>query len=474
MKFGQTGFTFVINGDGNLITHPEFKIEDNITKIRNGALASLFEKIKSTPVTEAVVTVDGVEKLYNAAPIGSTGWSIITTADMAELFQSTSTMAKVFMAAGIFVMLFLGGIILYVTLNITKPLQSMMELAEKFTNGDFRNTKLNIDRQDEIGRLAAVFSRMGADLSKLIRSVNVSAEQLAASSEELTASADQSAQAANQIAISITNVAQGTEKQVQHVNHTNQTVDEMANVLEQLQSNVGIVKGKADETSNKAESGNRIIEKVVMQMGNIEKSVGSSAEVVEALGDRSKEIGQIVDTISSIAGQTNLLALNAAIEAARAGEQGKGFAVVAEEVRKLAEQSQEAAQHIATLISQIQTDTEHAVSAMQSGTQEVKTGAEVVNEAGLAFKEIEEMIIGVNDQVGMAQMAMGSIVDKNGEIVVAVREIEGTTSTNAEETHTVSAATEEQSASMEEIASASRSLAMLAQELQNAVQKFKV
>ena len=85
------------------------------------------------------------------------------------------------------------------------------------------------------------------------------------------------------------------------------------------------------------------------------------------LGDRSQEVGQIVDTISGIAGQTNLLALNAAIEAARAGEQGRGFAVVAEEVRKLAEQSQEAAKHIADLISHIQADTEDAVQAMQEG-----------------------------------------------------------------------------------------------------------
>ena len=109
-------------------------------------------------------------------------------------------------------------------------------------------------------------------------------------------------------------------------------------------------------------------------MTAIEKSVDLVASTISKLNERSQEIVQIVDAISTIAGQTNLLALNAAIEAARAGEQGRGFAVVADEVRKLAEQSQEAAKQIAALITMIKEDTKEAVSAMDTGVQEVKTG----------------------------------------------------------------------------------------------------
>lgn len=474
MKYGETGFAFVINEEGNLISHPEFKVADKMQEVQGGVLKPFYEKTSGKGEVEDTVEVDGSEKLYAAAPIGETGWTLITATASSELFKSTRAMAKVFMAAGAFVILALGGIILYMTLSITKPLKEMMLLAEKFTSGDFRQTDVNIMRDDEIGHLAKVFSAMGADLRKLIRNVNLSAEQLAASSEELTASADQSAQAANQVAVSITNVAGGTEKQARHIDSTNKAVQEVSELLGQLSVSADTVKGQSEEATGKAEGGNKIIEKVVAQMGNIENSVGISAQVVGSLGERSKEIGQIVDTISSIAGQTNLLALNAAIEAARAGEQGKGFAVVAEEVRKLAEQSQEAAKSIAGLIAKIQEDTQNAVLAMQNGTREVQAGGEVAAEAGSAFKEIAQMIGTVNEQVGMAQGAIGSIVEKSGRIGSAVEEIEHTAAANSEETHMVSAATEQQSASMEEIASASRSLANLAQELQNAIQRFKV
>ena len=169
-----------------------------------------------------------------------------------------------------------------------------------------------------------------------------------------------------------------------------------------------------------------------------------------------------------------MLALNAAIEAARAGEQGRGFAVVAEEVRKLAEQSQDAAKKIAGLISEIQMDTEKAVTAMQTGTKEVKTGAEVVNIAGGAFREIALLIVGVANQVEVSSQAMDKMVQENRRIVAVSETITKISSKSAGEAESVSAATEEQLASMQEISSSSQALAQLAQELQQEVGKFKL
>ena len=209
-------------------------------------------------------------------------------------------------------------------------------------------------------------------------------------------------------------------------------------------------------------------------MANIEKAVDDSANLVGKLGERSQEIGTIVDTISGIAGQTNLLALNAAIEAARAGEQGRGFAVVAEEVRKLAEQSQDAAKQIAELIGAIQNDTNQAVDAMNEGTREVRKGTEVVTSAGQAFGQIVNLVDRVSDQVSDISAAIEQMAAGSQHIVASTKNIDAASKEASAHTQTVSAATEEQLASMEEIASSSQALANLAQELQTEVAKFRV
>jgi len=195
---------------------------------------------------------------------------------------------------------------------------------------------------------------------------------------------------------------------------------------------------------------------------------------VARLGERSKEIGQIIDTIAGIAGQTNLLALNAAIEAARAGEQGRGFAVVAEEVRKLAEQSQEAAKQIGTLITEIKDETDKAVAAMNEGTREVKTGAAAVNAAGQTFSEIAAMVTEVSAQVREISQAIEQMSGVSQNIVTAVQKIDTLSKNAATEAETVSAATEEQSASMQEIASSSQALAKMAQEMQGTIRQFRI
>lgn len=359
--------------------------------------------------------------------------------------------------------------------KIVQPMENVIsKLGEMASSGGDLTQKISIDSNDELGQLASVVNSLLDSMRQLIRQIAQTSEQVAAAAEELTANAEQSADATTQVAAIITEVAAGAEKQASVVDATALVVEQVSAGIQQVAANANAVSGEADKATAAANEGDKAVNAAMSQMDRVEKTVSSSAQVVVKLGERSKEIGQIIDTISGIAGQTNLLALNAAIEAARAGEHGRGFAVVAEEVRKLAEQSQEAAKQIANLISEIQAETDNAVVAMSDGNREVKAGADVVNNAGKAFKEIVALIGEVSSQVRDISAAIQQMASGSQQIVSSVRDIDQISQDAAEQTQTVSAATEEQSASMEEIAASSQALARMAEELQGAVRKFRV
>lgn len=392
----------------------------------------------------------------------------------AENQASSKKATQITISIIVIAIIMLGVSGLYITKIITKPLNEMVLFCGELAAGDFRDKPRTFIREDEIGQLSDALVKIQSSLRSLMKQVNVSVEQVAASSEELTASADQSAQASNQIAISITDVAQGMEQQMAAADDTSAVMQQMSASVQQIAANANEVSEQSALAADKANEGNISVDKAVKQMIYIEKTVSTSAEVVAKLGERSIEIGQIVDTISGIAGQTNLLALNAAIEAARAGEQGRGFAVVAEEVRKLAEQSQDAAKQIATLISEIQGDTNKAVVAMNEGTREVKLGTEIVNTSGQAFQEIATLVNHVSSQIKEISSAIEQMAIGSQQIVGSVKRMDDLSKKASGESQAVSAATEEQSASMEEIASSSQALAKLAMDLQGEVNKFQI
>ncbi|SMC32767.1 methyl-accepting chemotaxis protein [Sporomusa malonica] len=473
VKLGETGYAAVTansSGKATVVAHPDK------TYVSERKDVSEVGIIKATMGGQKQVmsfkNAAGMDMFGASAIVGLTNWIVTATVSEKELYAPIIAVRyKVLGMTGI-VILVVVILTWYFSRKIANRLIVMLRQITQLAEGDLRKSTVVDNSSDEIGQLGRAINIMAEKLSDVMRKVAYSSEQVAASAEQLKSGAEQSAQGACQVAESITEVAAGTEKQTAAVNKTVLAIDRISVDIKQTATTVNNVESTANIAANAANAGGRVIENAVSQMNNIEQKVTRSAQVVVKLGERSKEIGQIVDTIAGIAGQTNLLALNAAIEAARAGEQGRGFAVVADEVRKLAEQSEAAAKQIAMLISEIQGDTDEAVKAMNEGTNEVKIGAEVVNTAGQAFAEIIASVNGVTHQVAGITAAIQKITTGSQEIINAIQEIEGISNDTASQTQNVSAVTEEQSASMEEIAAASNSLAQMAQDLQSIVAKF--
>ncbi|WP_396021184.1 methyl-accepting chemotaxis protein [Bacillus sp. S/N-304-OC-R1] len=308
----------------------------------------------------------------------------------------------------------------------------------------------------------------------LIKQVSQTSEHVAASAEELTASTEMTNKATEHIASTIQELAAGTEQQVHSVGETKKTINEMSEGVRQIADNAQRVSDSALMTSEKAYEGNETISNAIGQMNSINQTVSLLGDTVRRLGERSKEIGSIIEVITDISAQTNLLALNAAIEAARAGDSGRGFAVVADEVRKLAEQSSGSAQKIAALITSIQSETKSAIVSMEQAFTEVNEGIGMVNIAGDTFQQIQHAVKEVAGDILEVSSAVQQMAASSEHILDAINIVNEVAATAVTGTEEVSSATEEQLASMEEIASSSHALSKVAEELKMLIGEFKV
>ncbi len=362
--------------------------------------------------------------------------------------------------------------------KLISPIRQVTEVLDVMGTGDFRkNSKtesLDIDRRDELGVMAVAVHKLQENIQAMVKQIVNSAEQVAAASQQLTASADQSTIAINQVADSIVNVAGACNEQFTEVENASSQAERLKSHMDNFTDTLSGYSSMIEEANQAAEQGGKSVENAVDQMKKIETSVSTSAGVISLLGEESEKIGKIVDAISAISDQTNLLALNAAIEAARAGEHGRGFAVVADEVRKLAEQSQGSAREISDLIGSIQAKAQDAVVAMQEGVSNVKNGTDAVDGAGKTFGEIIHTVTEVSKASAKMQEIVANLVDSTDFINQAVENINTKSREVARESETVSASSEEQTATMHEIADASRSLAEMAQAMQEVIGKFKI
>jgi methyl-accepting chemotaxis protein len=361
----------------------------------------------------------------------------------------------------------------YISNNITSSVGKMLDATKKIADGDLTIT-LDDESTDELGQLSEAINSMGGRLRSLVGQIQTASYTMTRQLQGNSSEMETMAAASEQIFESISLIVKGTNNQSSRTEEVSHAMSDMTGTIQEIATNAQQAAVDANNANNLAEEVGSTSRELSAMMQRIEQAVGNSANVISDLDEKSMRIGEIVSLITNIADQTNLLALNAAIEAARAGEHGRGFAVVADEVRKLAEDSGSAAQQIADLIHEIQEGTEHAVSSMKNGTDEVATGVASIEQTSEAIGDIVSSIAGVTIMIQDIAAAAEEQSASIEEITSAIEEVADISNQSAAGSECVSDAINDQNKGVQGFAVSIKALAEKADELEKATSMFQI
>jgi methyl-accepting chemotaxis protein len=404
------------------------------------------------------------------------GLIVLTVAILLVLAISDLTRADVIKLS---VIIFVALVVLCAALSITmtrilrhslKPLQ---DFSTRLAKRDLTGT-IEIEQDDIIGEFALNLGEAIGSLRNLIDKIQITSFQVNATTEQLAATSQQVNSSTQEVASTIQQIARGAQNQARTVEETIHVVNEIS----EMANDVAERATRASETSQKAhaitQEGRASSEVIAQRMLEIQESVDEAAGVIRGLGDRSMQIGLIVEVITNIADQTNMLALNAAIEASRAGEHGRGFAVVAEEVRGLAEGSRKAADQISRMVRDTENETSKVVKVMDGSKEKVMASIEVITETTGALRNIADIVEDMAGLVDNISSAAQKQKEEAGRVVKTTEDIAAIAEETAASTEEASAAAEEQTASMQEISASIHELAKMSEELNNFVSEFRI
>ncbi len=334
---------------------------------------------------------------------------------------------------------------LFITRQIVGPLQTVLRRVERIASGDLSHD-IETRRGDELGQLQTSMQNMTLGLRELIGGIRDGVTQIASAAEQLSAV---------------------TEQTSAGVNNQKIETDQVATAMHEMTATVQEVARNAEEASEAAKAadlqardGDRVVGEAVAQIERLAVAVGDSTDAMNELKRESDKIGSVLDVIKSVAQQTNLLALNAAIEAARAGEAGRGFAVVADEVRSLAQRTQQSTEEIEDLISGLQSGTQQVASTLESSRELTDSSVQLTRSAGDALGSITRTVSAIqamNLQIATAAEEQTAVAEEINRSVLNVRDV-----------------SEQTAAASEETAASSVELARLGGHLQSLVQRFRV
>ncbi|WP_292468550.1 Cache 3/Cache 2 fusion domain-containing protein [Methanolobus sp.] len=468
ISFGETGYMYVMNSNGDVIIHPS--IEGDNLLVNDFAKTMVAEK-----EGRLVYNWQGRDKAISYTYYPEENW-IIASGTYIDEFEAPVRAIRNGLIAAILIFVILGSAAgLLISRSISKGVEGIVADFKKISD-DAMEGKINSRAETNVDidftAIPLGLNDILATLTNVIGVVSKSANSVASTSEEMSAAVEEMTASSIQIADTVGEIAKGSQEQSSRAEDVARTMNDMTMGVQDIATNAQHAAEAANAASEFiSEVGNQSKEMLV-QMDAIQSATNGSANVIKNLEAKSNQIGEIVQLITNIADQTNLLSLNAAIEAARAGEHGRGFAVVADEVRKLAENSGTAASQISGLIADIQEGTHAAVTSMDSGTKIVTEGVSALSNTVEAVQKIVEesnRVALMAENIAAAAEQQSASIE---EVTATVDEVASISQESAAGTQETSAAVEQQTASMQELAKSSQELAQMASEMQEFVAKY--
>lgn len=468
IRVGETGIASIVDASGAILLH-----EDS-TKV--GEQVGVAELEASLAANESDIIdyhYEGNHYISIFQTMPNTGWKVLVTFERSELSDKATPIRNMIMIVGL-ISIIIALVVAWLFSNtITGPVRSIADLMDEVKEGNFKVTS-HYKSKDEIGHLSESFNIMIENVALLINNTQMAVNEVRVSAERLGENAEQASISSEEVAKTVTEIAEGASEQAMDAERGTQIASELATQFVTLTDISQVMSGEAQQAIEKNESGVRVVKSLREKTEENNDASQKVSESIHELETKSNAIGSIVETISAISEQTNLLALNASIEAARAGEHGRGFAVVADEIRKLAEESNGAAEEIKNIVGDIQDQSRSTVTIMSDMTSRSSEQAEVVTEVDGAFMSINQSINEITGKIGEITTTIDMLSDSKDKMLEAIEGISAVSEETAAASEEVSASMQEQSATVGEVSSSAEQLNALAEELQEQVSKFHV